>query len=434
MRRCLLGALICLAGNVGANAADRIELRGIASTEFAFGISNSGIEKADFVLTPEVDIDLADFGRIKAIGRARFEPVDELEPGGSPGQAVRAPISRRLFIGDSTDLELRELYLDTGIGSAFLRLGKQQVVWGQADGLRVLDVVNPLDFREWILGDLEDRRIPLWMANVEVPMGALTLQFLWVPDHSYDDLPDRDATFAITTPLFVPQGQPSEVRPLDRPQRFIRDDDYGARLTGFFGGWDVSLNYFYHYRDAQVLRRLRLNDGGIALAPGYERTHLIGGSLSNAFGKATLRAEVGYSTDRFFLTNRADDADGVFESGELASVVAVDYAVDADLFLSAQVFQSFLTNHDIGATRGRLENTLTLLAMKDFRNDTVTVESQVIHSLDRHDGQVELSLSYDIRSNVVLNAGIDIFYGEARGLFGQFDRRDRLTFGVDYSF
>ena len=43
---------------------------------------------------------------------------------------------------------LREAYVDTEVGDWDLRLGKQQVVWGTADGIKLLDIVNPTDFRE----------------------------------------------------------------------------------------------------------------------------------------------------------------------------------------------------------------------------------------------------------------------------------------------
>lgn len=61
---------------------------------------------------------------------------------------------------------LRELYLDYIQGPWFLRLGKQQVTWGQADGIAILDRVNPVDLTEYWLPDVADLRIPLWMANI----------------------------------------------------------------------------------------------------------------------------------------------------------------------------------------------------------------------------------------------------------------------------
>ncbi len=73
---------------------------------------------------------------------------------------------------------IRELYIKNTIAlengnRLFVKLGKQQVVWGRTDLFRVLDVVNPLDFsRNNIYDELEEIRIPLWMINLEYRMGA----------------------------------------------------------------------------------------------------------------------------------------------------------------------------------------------------------------------------------------------------------------------
>ncbi len=62
---------------------------------------------------------------------------------------------------------LREFYFDTSAGGWDLRLGKQQVVWGTADGIKLLDIINPTDFRELNQNVSEDARIPVWMINAE---------------------------------------------------------------------------------------------------------------------------------------------------------------------------------------------------------------------------------------------------------------------------
>ncbi|MEW8003690.1 MAG: RNA polymerase-associated protein rapA [Candidatus Thiodiazotropha sp.] len=66
---------------------------------------------------------------------------------------------------------LRELYLDTTLLGWDLRLGKQQVVWGTADGIKLLDIINPTDFRELNQNAMEDARIPIWMINAERNIG-----------------------------------------------------------------------------------------------------------------------------------------------------------------------------------------------------------------------------------------------------------------------
>lgn len=437
-----LAWLVCQPGEAAAQSGitDRIDLRGIATVETAIEFDGDGFQKGDFVLEPEGDIDLGAFGDLTFIGRLRVDPVDELEPGRVDDQdGVRSVVSRRAFIGDAADFELRELYLDNYFGNVFLRLGKQQVVWGEADGLRVLDVVNPLQFREFIIGDFEDRRIPTWMANVEATFGSVTAQFLWIPDHTYDEVPEPGAVFEITSPRFgptVPEGFAGTVALAepDRPDRFIEDDDYGARINAFIGGWDLSLNYLYHFRDEQVLRRSGDASGDILIEPEYERSHLIGATASNAFGKFTLRSEVGYSTNRFFLTNDPLDEDGVFESDEISYVLGVDYQYDADTLISGQIFQSYLTDAGDAGVRDDLDTTLSLLVSREFRNDTIVAEALYLQSVNDGDGLLQIDFSYELRSNLKLLAGADVFFGDADGVFGQFDGADRIRFGFEYGF
>ena len=294
------------------------EITGIASMETAIGFDQGSVQKTDFILEPEFYADLPASLRFTAIGRLRFDAQDRLEPA-RPDQGERDTISRRALIGDHGDLELRELFLDGYWHDLSFRLGKQQVVWGQADGLRVLDQVNPLDFREFILGDFEDRRIPLWMLNLEYALNDGALELVWIPDQTYADLPDAGALFEFTSPKFIPAAPPlgtpiASVR-RSKPERFMRDSDFGVRLSQFLGGWDLSLNYLYHYEDTPVTRR-RLGASGIEIETRYERSHLVGGTASNVFGKFTFRGEFGYSTGRHFLTQDITQGDGITVSDE----------------------------------------------------------------------------------------------------------------------
>ncbi|MES9882501.1 MAG: RNA polymerase-associated protein rapA [Sedimenticola sp.] len=66
---------------------------------------------------------------------------------------------------------IRELYLDTSASSWDFRIGKQQEVWGTADGIKLLDIINPTDFREMNQSTMEDARIPVFMIKGESDVG-----------------------------------------------------------------------------------------------------------------------------------------------------------------------------------------------------------------------------------------------------------------------
>lgn len=77
----------------------------------------------------------------------------------------RLDVIREIALRKTIDLE--------GDKSLFVKVGKQQVVWGRTDLFRVLDVVNPVDYsRNNIYDELEDIRIPEWIVQAEYRMGA----------------------------------------------------------------------------------------------------------------------------------------------------------------------------------------------------------------------------------------------------------------------
>jgi len=439
----LAAAATALSAAAGAEASwlDRVEWRGIVEMQGALQTRDGEVQKWDFVFQPELTVDLEPAGRLTAIGRARFDPVDRLRPRERhTSNDFRSPPTRRAFAGDVAVFEVREFYLDRYVGDVFLRLGKQQIVWGEADGLRVLDIVNPFDFREFILPEFEDRRIPLWSAQAEVPLGPVTAQLLWLPDHTYDDIPEEGAIFAFTSPRVVPSVPaggglvPVVVEKPKRPSRWLVDDDYGVRFAAFLGGWDLSANYLYHYPDQPIVFRTSSPDGSLRFTPEYRRSHTVGGTFSNAFGDFTVRGELAYSTNRFFISGAATDADGVFDTSETAYVLGLDYQYDSDLFLSTQLFQSILTDSGTDATRDRVESTLSFLIEKEFLNDTVESRALLLQSINDGDGLLQVKIGYRWKSNVIVQVGADVFYGDEDGLFGEFHSADRITLGVEIGF
>jgi hypothetical protein len=62
---------------------------------------------------------------------------------------------------------LREAYVDVETNGYSIRVGKQQVVWGTADGMKLLDAINPTDYSEMAQNQMEDSRVPVFMINAE---------------------------------------------------------------------------------------------------------------------------------------------------------------------------------------------------------------------------------------------------------------------------
>lgn len=437
------GAAAALALGLGATPgiapAINVEPGATVEAEWGLGLRDARSQKLELVVEPEVQVDLGRGMDLTAIGRIRTDAFDRLEPG-HPHPVEVSSLSRRGFWGDHVDFALRELFLEAPLGPAFLTVGKQQIVWGQADGLKVLDLVNPQDFREFILDDFEDSRIPLWAIRAEVPVGPVLAELVYVPDPTFHELPEPGSVYEFTAPRFLPparEGFATALRPLERPRRLLADGDAGMRLSTRAAGLDLALAYLYRYDDRPVFR----GEPGLSplgptyfFTPEYERTHVIGGSLAGAFGDFTVRAEAAWSTDRYLSTTDPRERDALLVEPELGTVLGLDWYGLRDTLLSAQVFQSWIPASAPGILRDRLDTTLTFLARRSFRHDRLRLEAMWLHNLNDGDGLARPRVVVELRDGVEAWVGADVFYGAAEGTFGEFDAADRVVMGMRWGF
>jgi len=433
----LQALLLLLLLAVEARGATRLSLR--TELEGAFETDRGIWQKAELEFDPQLDGDLAGDWLWRLTVRIRGDAFDVLEPG-APHDAELSEGSRRLFVGDRLDLELREAFVEGTLRGAYLKLGKQQVVWGQADGLKVLDVVNPQSFREFILDEFADSRIPLWAALAELPVAGATAEFLWVPDRSFHIIPREDAAYAFTSPRLVPPLPPGFVRIVRDPERPAArpgEGDFGLKLSAFLAGFDLTLNYLYQYDKAPVLYRQVSFPGGrptVTVTPSYERTHMLGGSFATSVADWTLRGEAAYFTDRFLPTADSGDADGVFRTGLLTAVLGVDYTGIERLFASLQFFCDLVFRNAAGSFRDDVETAVTAYLRYEGAGGSFFPELIWLHGVNLSDGLVRPKFVWEISDARRLWIGADLFYGDERGLFGQYGRRDRVVAGASAHF
>ncbi|MEP0176458.1 MAG: DUF1302 family protein [Paraglaciecola sp.] len=413
----------------------KAEIRGEFQSKMSVG--ESGINQFEHITTPSFTYSGENF-RFYSEYRLRVDTADELEPG-KFDEPTSSAFSKRMNLSGSAEFEIREFFVDGYLGEVFLKLGKQQIVWGQSDGLRVLDVVNPLNYREFILTGLDERRIPLWSASAEIGLGQWQLQTVWVPDQTYNYLPSgtNAPTFAFTSSLYIPSIQHADQVVLKAPKtrgKIFNDSDFGFRLSTFTeNGWDIGVVYFYHYRDESVLYREHVEEA-LIIQPQFERSHLLGFSASNVLGDVILRSEVGYSTNVHYLTDWSVTQNDQHTSSEVAMVLGLDYQGISNVFLTAQIFASHINHFHHDIIREQTEYQYTMRYEQTFYNETWTLSLQNIQSINREDGLLQLSLEHQYSSSIILSLGCDIFYGAQHGLFGQFKDKDRVSMALNYSF
>lgn len=415
---------------------DYWDLRTTVELESAYRTTKTDFQKFELLVTPELNADLPLGIRLRGIGRLRTDAFDELEPG-QPTQYELADFAKRTYVGDHIDFELRELFIDLFIGPVFLKAGKQQIVWGKTDGLKLLDVVNPQNFREFVLDEFENSRIPLWTLLVEIPVDDVLIQAVWIPDRTYHKLPANGGDFQFRASEFtveVPDGFEATINPIDRPDDFIGDSDIGLRLSTFWKGWDLTLNYLYHYYDIPVVTRSVQFEPvqRVLINQDYRRSHLAGLTFSNAFGNLTLRGEAAFSFNRYFRTDELSDPDGIKKAHTLDYAIGLDWFGLDDMLISAQLFQNWALRDSINSLfRDRVDTRVSLLIERTFMNERFEIEMLTVAGINGADGLIRPKAAYEWKSNTNIWIGFDGFWGDREDLIGQFNRQDRIRVGIE---
>lgn len=218
--------------------------------------------------------------------------------------------------------DLREFYLDVHPVQLWsLRIGRQQVAWGEAGQYRLLDCVNPLD-STWHFGALEsfdDQRIPLWMVRSLVGLSPLfgTLEVVWVPMVPLIERPEDTVTVPLSMvgawglPPAPRQGDVSVTTSKIRrrifryPNQTPANSRAGVRWVGEVGNFSYSLVYFYgHQLSPPIPSRYIVGEWpGVDVELDFPRQHLAGFSVQTALPfpiSTLLRLEMLFEPDRTY--------------------------------------------------------------------------------------------------------------------------------------
>ena len=417
--------------------------------DYAWGINSNRSEILRATYEGKSDLHIGEYLKFHGAIYATADAFDRLEPG-TPSRDEASPWTQPLLEGAQGRLELREFYLQGYRNGWSWTVGKQQIVWGNSDKLRVLDRVNPFNFELFILPDFADSRIPLWSLNLELVFSEKweieneflqesTLQWIWLPDTTYHHFP-QNGLFAFTSPIFNPLSNatlPTTVNQANKPNHFFSDSDVGFQWSTFWQGWDLTLNYLYHYDDTPVFRRdliLGPQAPMVDVTPEYYRVHMIGGSASTALGNHVLRTEIAWLLDKPLLTESLLDNDGIITTTETSTVLGWDWYGWEDQVFSLQWFNSFIPSHAHESTRDRVESTVTFFWKAEIQDAKWIPQILCLQSINRGDGLFSPRLTHVWNDDLLLSVGVDVFYGSGEGLFGQFNRNDRVTTQIECHF
>jgi len=332
-----------------------------------------------------------------------------------------------------SQIELRDTYLDYSKGPFDLRLGKQQIVWGEAVGLFFADVVNARDLREFVLPDFDMIRIPQWGTDFEYTKNAFHAEFVWLPGITMNKYGVTGSEFQFPFP--VPEGTLYTYVDPQKPKTSFNNSEAGLRLSYLLNGWDTSVFYYYTWDKAPAMYRTISSSGVYQFSPRYNRLNLVGSTFSKELGDFVLKGEFVFNRKGNFSIMDAADPDGISRKDFIDYLIGLDYTFWGKIDTNVQFMQRVIFDYDKRLLNERsVNNSVSFWVSRKFLEDRLEAEFLVITSLMEPDVMYRPKLTYTFKNNWKCQVGFDLFQGVSGGLFGKFEKKKRVYTQVSYTF
>tara|TARA_R110001592_G_scaffold363341_1_gene684417 strand:- start:34956 stop:36626 length:1671 start_codon:yes stop_codon:yes gene_type:complete len=335
---------------------------------------------------------------------------------------------------------LREIYFDVNLfdDRLLLRVGRQQLVWGESDFFQAMDVVSGYDYRGRLFYENnEEWRKPLMLFNFNVDLYELggSLNFYIRP--GWDREEDMGSSYNIEGGRWIPHPY----RGVDFTQFTDSyneghksgdwdDMTYGIRWNGSWGSIGYSFAYLKTFNPAPVVNPNELRGSfGIDVTEGpaqiyggqapnasilgdwmYPEIDVYGFTINgfNSAMDATLSAEIAYIPNKpynyGYLSSDLPGWEGVKEKDTINIMLRIDkefkwmeaLGTHRPSLSSIQLFDTWILAHDdddelvefasFGAPKKEHQAYLTLFTLLNFHRDTINPSFVIGTDLSRGGG------------------------------------------------
>jgi hypothetical protein len=326
------------------------------------------------------------------------------------------------------EIEIDELYVQGSLNKSLdLKAGRQIVVWGRSDNIRITDVLNPLDLRWPGLVDIEKLRLPVTMSKLDYYHKQWSISGIGVHEVRTNKNPEYGSDFFPGTRPLPDDQSPDE-------GFSMKNSQFAASVNGIFSGWDLSFYFADVYAQTGYL-------SSVSFFPTpqfqikYPRLKMIGGAFNIAWRNWLFKTETAHF-DGFEFSNtsdktysRIDGLVGVEYMGISDATLAVEFAgrhfndFDAELEESPDYQKEDLFEWALRITKPYLNDTLNLTLAASF------------FGLESNEGGFQrFTAEYDLTDSIELTGGVILYQSGGLQRTRGIDDNDSIYFEIQYNF
>jgi hypothetical protein len=340
---------------------------------------------------------------------------------------------------DRTGFFLGEAWMDWNAGGLSIRLGRQLLSWGAADGLILTDVVCPQNLTAYAGLDFAGSRLAVDGLKLRYSFSSFAAEAVWLPLFTPVRLPKdtQNPLHGLFYPSSIDMGGmnlPVTVLETALP-RTIADGEYGIHFSAYTPALDFSVMAFYGWNDIpSVKKKLMFSAASVPesveLTPAYARTLTAGADASIPLGDFLLRLEAAWtgggrydrSSEETAAALSAGQSDEPAEKHNLKLLAGLDWN-PSGWTLSAQYYEDLLPEaYDGGAARSWWKSGLSLRIGRSFFRETLNFSAWCYLDLQDFDTAASAAAAFALTGDLELSLGCDLFNGgiEGRGTYGAY--------------
>ncbi len=319
-----------------------------------------------------------------------------------------------------SEVELFDAYLEGSITDTLdFKIGRQVVVWGRSDTIRVTDILNPLDNRRPGMVDIEDLRLPVVMAKFDYFIGDWRVTPIAILEQRFSKNPPFGSIFN-PAPFVTPSNET------------YNDVTYALSVGAEFSGWDVNFYAAQVHNDAGYIKLPTLTQPQPLMA--HDKIVMVGTALNILSGSWLFKTELAYFDGLKYTTT----GDREFSRSDL--LLGLEYNGIPDTLISYDIVTRNMNSYDTRLITEAIplkkhDYQHAFRVSSDFMNATVTANYLISLYGEKLDegGFQRAWVKYEVAQGVNANIGVIDYIGGSR-FFDAIKDNDMVFADISYSF
>jgi hypothetical protein len=336
------------------------------------------------------------------------------------------------ILPEQTKIELREAFLEYTTKNWNFKAGRQIVIWGISDGLRITDVVSPMDMTEFLARDYDDIRIPVNAMRVRYLAQNMRAEVIFIPVSSSFIVPYQPENPWSVFPSNT--GTYFDVNMNNSPEKTLNNSEYGGRLSFFLSGIDFSISALHTWNKMPVFKnKLSTNNDTVFVDALHNRMDMLGADISMPIGQFVVRGEVAEYFGELQSLSILANSNTSLKRNTTNFLLGVDWYPGNEWTFTTQYSHKLIPDYvDIIETK---ENTAlaTLGITKKILRSTLNLSTFIYLDITNNGFFNRTSADYSLTDEIHVMLGYDWFHGD-KGMFGLYKNNSEVWIKAKYSF